>query len=386
MEPHDLHNKRLWEQTLERAIKTFAQTVIAAVGVTAVAIDQCAVEGRSSTAATATVLSVLTVSPAAVSGPQMPEVVPTPVRQEDPSETVTDVSVPIPAETTSAAVLPTGGVVNNIAAATDPKTLSPSKTRTLFWVGWRIIPLHRTRQRDGAGNQQHLREPSGWVSIQTAAPYQTDATQTLMFSIAGLVLDTPTRSQVWLWGGTFLILPYTPTGAQATFDGGFAVETPAPGITASLTGTGTDGARQEFLLDHAVPHRVGTDNFPNSVSTLNGTRQTTHRARYYERDNRAVSSCSTTKVYLPDLLQERIGRRAGRHRRPSTKVQNNTSVARVQDAIINNTNVNDPVMNRFRVDQQFLLNYARWQSFRAFSGDDADGAPQAIPLNYFYFR
>ena len=52
--------KDFWEQTLERAIKTFAQTVIAAVGVTAVAIDQVPWRVVLLTAATATVLSVLT--------------------------------------------------------------------------------------------------------------------------------------------------------------------------------------------------------------------------------------------------------------------------------------------------------------------------------------
>lgn len=116
--------KDFWEQTLERAIKTFAQTVIAAVGVTAVAIDQVPWRVVLLTAATATVLSVLTsIASSGIGDRNSPSVAPVHNQEEDPSETVTDVSVPIPAETTSAAVLPTGGVVNNIAAATDPKNI-----------------------------------------------------------------------------------------------------------------------------------------------------------------------------------------------------------------------------------------------------------------------
>ena len=60
------------------------------------------------------------------------------------------------------------------------------------------------------------------------------------------------------------------------------METPAPGITASLTGTGTDGATGAFRPRRPI---VGTDNFPNSVSTLEWEHDRRfYRARYYERD------------------------------------------------------------------------------------------------------
>lgn len=228
------------------------------------------------------------------------------------------------------------------------------------------------------------REPSGWVSIQTAAPYQDGRYTNSYVQHCGISVGYTYTLAGLVMGRDFPDLAYTPTGAQATFDGGFAVETPAPGdygiIDWNWNGWGATGAS-----DHAVLI-VGTDNFPNSVSTLEWNTTDDGRARYYERDTGLFVVFGRPKfgpsgpvtgawleggpVGIADL-------------QPGSR---NTSVARVQDAIINNTNVNDPVMNRFQVDQQFLLNYARWQSLCGFSGDDADGVPGRQSLERLGFQ
>lgn len=48
---------------------------------------------------------------------------------------------------------------------------------------------------------------------------------------------------------------------------------------------------------------------------------------------------------------------------------NNPTVARVQDAIINNTGLNEPVMTRGLINMEFLLNYKRWQQKLGYPGD-----------------
>lgn len=55
-----IFTKEFWTYAGERAIKTFAQTVIATIGTTAVGITQLDWLGIASVAATAGVLSILT--------------------------------------------------------------------------------------------------------------------------------------------------------------------------------------------------------------------------------------------------------------------------------------------------------------------------------------
>lgn len=55
-----IFTKAFWSYAGDRAIKTFAQTVIATIGTTAVGITQLDWLGIASVAATATVMSILT--------------------------------------------------------------------------------------------------------------------------------------------------------------------------------------------------------------------------------------------------------------------------------------------------------------------------------------
>lgn len=121
--------KDFWLQTLERAIKTFCQTVLGAVGVTAVAIQEIPWTVVLATAATTTVLSILTsVASSGVGDRNSPSVIPVQVEAPAP-EVVAVETTSAPVVTGFAASLPepqlvspllTGGVVNDIEASRDP--------------------------------------------------------------------------------------------------------------------------------------------------------------------------------------------------------------------------------------------------------------------------
>lgn len=117
--------KDFWLQTLERAIKTFCQTVLGAVGVTAVAIQEIPWTVVLATAATTTVLSVLTsIASSGIGDRNTPSVVPVTVPELSvtPVEAVSVETVAVTPETFIAPLplLQTGGVVNNKAASVDP--------------------------------------------------------------------------------------------------------------------------------------------------------------------------------------------------------------------------------------------------------------------------
>lgn len=125
------------------------------------------------------------------------------------------------------------------------------------------------------------RDANGYVSIQDEPPWvgyfggtyvqHCGISVGRVYYLAGLVM-----------GRDFPDLSYTPTGAQATFDGGYAVEVPEPGGYGIIDWQGNGwGATGES--DHAVFIR-NRDNWPYSVGTREWNTTSDGRGADYERE------------------------------------------------------------------------------------------------------
>lgn len=228
------------------------------------------------------------------------------------------------------------------------------------------------------------REDSGYVSIQEKAPYGDGRYGRMWVEHCGISVGYTYTLAGLVMGRDFPDLAYTPTGAQATFNQGFAVETPQPGdwgiIDWNWNGWGATGAS-----DHAVLI-IGTDNWPNSVTTREWNTTDDGVGHDYERDA-GLFVCFGRPKYGANAPAGPVqgawlngGAIGIADVQPGAR---NDSVARVQDAIINNLKINDPVMNRYQVDKEFLINYQRWQFLCGFT--DADGRPGRTSLERLGF-
>lgn len=237
----------------------------------------------------------------------------------------------------------------------------------------------------GVALDRIYRDGNGMVSIQTSAPYQDGRyagqyvqhcgiSVCYLYTLAGLVM-----------GRDFPDLAYTPSGAQAAFDGGFAVETPQPGDAGIIDWAG-NGWGATGSSDHATLI-IGTDNWPYSVSTREWNTTDDGTGRDYER------SVSLFTVFIRPRYN---GAPAGPVKGPWLQGgpvgladlkagANNATVARVQDAVIAATGKNEPQQKRFLLDGRFLLNYQRWQQSLGYTGADADGFPGRTSLERLGF-
>lgn len=128
----NITNGTFWKITAERSIKTASQTAAALIGTAAVGILDLDWSQIWQVAATAAVLSILTSLASdrigSVPGPSLVADGPTPAPQAPTAVVVPEVDpepteVPEPVTPPVVTSLPTGGVRNDIAAATDPANI-----------------------------------------------------------------------------------------------------------------------------------------------------------------------------------------------------------------------------------------------------------------------